>query len=298
MKKYTKITALVLAVLMLAGIMAGCGSSTTAATAAATAAAAGTEAAETESAATGKLAEIQARGKLIVATDATWAPFEYIGEAGEPAGCDMELAAYIAEQLGVELEVLNIAFDSIGAYLTSGEADLGLAAITATEERKETLAFSDPYIVSEQYIVVRADDDSVTYFEDLDGKTIGAHLGTTGDFLVDDSINVDGIIPNATEKQYKSLPDASLALINGELDAIVCDTVMAENLCASRDNAIKCFAVVFENGDVTTDPLCVAMNKGDDELVAKINEIIAPVIADGTYGEWLIEHTEISTNLD
>lgn len=275
MKKYTKIMALILVAVMMVAVLAGCGSKK----------------------ATSKLDAIKKNGKLIVATDATWAPFEYIGADGAAAGCDMELAQYIADALGVKLEIMNIAFDSIGPALINGEADLGLAAITATDERKETLDFSEPYIVSEQYIVVRADDDSVTVFEDLDGKTIGAHLGTTGDFLVADSID-DGTIANATEKQFKSLPDASLALINGDLDAIVCDTVMAENLCASRDGAIKCFAVVFASGDVTTDPLCVAMNKGDAELVAKINEIIKPVIEDGTYGEWLLKHTEISTNLD
>ena len=289
-----KTLALVLAVLMALCVLAACGSEETAAASTSTeAASASTEA---ENTATGKLAEIQNRGKLIVATDATWAPFEYIGENGNPSGSDMELAAYIAEQLGVELEIKNIAFDSIGAYLQSGEADLGLAAITATEERKETLDFSDPYIVAEQYIVVRADDDSVTYFTDLDGKTIGAHLGTTGDFLVADSI-ADGTIGNATENQYKSLPDASLALVNGDLDAIVCDTVMAENLCTARGGAIKCFPVAYTDHEADIEPLCVAMAKGDAELVAKINEIIKPVVEDGTYESWVVTHTEISTNL-
>ena len=93
----------------------------------------------------GKLAEIQEKGKIVVCTDAAWAPFEYIGEGGEPTGIDIEIAQAIADELGVELEVSNIAFDTIPATLTSGDADLGLACTTITEERKEEMAFSDPY---------------------------------------------------------------------------------------------------------------------------------------------------------
>ena len=75
----------------------------------------------------GKLAEIQEKGKIVVCTDAAWAPFEYIGEGGEPTGIDIEIAQAIADELGVELEVSNISFDTIPATLTSGSADLGLA---------------------------------------------------------------------------------------------------------------------------------------------------------------------------
>ena len=90
----------------------------------------------------GKLAEIQAKGKLTICTDAAWAPFEYIGADGKEAGADIELAKYIAEKLGVELEIINVAFDSISTYLMNDDADMSLSAMTITEERKKNIAFT------------------------------------------------------------------------------------------------------------------------------------------------------------
>lgn len=246
-----------------------------------------------------KLEKIKKDGKIVMATDAAWAPFEYIGENGDPTGSDIEIAKYIADQLGVELEIINVAFDSLPTYIANDEADIILAAMTVTEERKESLAFSDSYTKAEQYIVVVAGDKSVTTVEDLAGKTIGAHLGTTGDLLISDEIN-GGVLADtgASIKQYKALPDASLELLNGELQAIVCDTLMAKNLCVSNGNKLECFPLVYKDGTTTDEEYAIGMKKGDDEFVAKINEIIAPIVADGTVDNWIVEHTELSSNID
>ena len=165
-----------------------------------------------------------------------WAPFEYIGADGKPTGSDIELAQYIADQLGVKLNVINVAFDSISTYLMNDEADLSLSAMTITEERKETLDFSVPYTVAQQYIIVLEDNENVKTIEDLAGVCIGVHLGTTGDFLVSDECMM-GVLANtgAAAMQYKFLTDAALALKNGELGAIVCDTALAENLVAVNE---------------------------------------------------------------
>lgn len=90
------------------------------------------------------LDRVMEKGKLVVATDAAWAPFEYM-EGENVVGADMEIAADIAESLGVELEIINVAFDSLSMYLDNGEADLAIAAITVTEERSEMMEFSEPY---------------------------------------------------------------------------------------------------------------------------------------------------------
>ena len=103
----------------------------------------------TAAVAEGKLEEIQAKGYLTVCTDAAWAPFEYIGANGDVTGADIELAKYIAQQLDVELNIINVAFDSISTYLINDEADLSLSAMTITEERKETLDFSVPYTTAQ-----------------------------------------------------------------------------------------------------------------------------------------------------
>ena len=246
----------------------------------------------------GKLAEIQAKGKMTICTDAAWAPFEYIGANGEVAGADIELAKYIAEQLGGELEIINVAFDSISTYLINNDADLSLSAMTITEERKETLDFSIPYTTAQQYIIVLEDNDKVAVMEDLAGMNIGVHLGTTGDFLVSDEVMM-GCLANtgANVAQYKFLTDAALALKNGELGAIVCDTMLAENLVAVN-GGMKCFPVSYKDGPAELEELGIAMKKGDAEFVAKINEIITPVVEDGTMDKWLVEHSELASALN
>ena len=249
---------------------------------------------------TGKLAEVLAAGKLVVATDAAWAPFEYIGAEGEVTGSDIEIAKYIAEQLGVELEIINVAFDTISTYLDNDEADLSVTAMTITEERKETIAFSIPYTVAQQYIIVNDDNEVVKTIEDLAGQAIGVHLGTTGDFLVSDEIMLDtGVLCNtgASVQQYKFLTDAALALKNGELGAIVCDTLLAENICAVNEG-LKCFALTYADGTANIEELGIAMKLGEDEFVAKINEIITPIIEDGTVDAWIVEHTELASALN
>ena len=248
----------------------------------------------------GKLEDIQAKGKIVLGTDAVWAPFEYIGANGDPTGADVEIAKYIAEQLGVELEVLNVSFETLTTYLVNDEVDIVLAAMTITEERAETVDFSDPYTVAAQYIVVPEDDDTTTYMEDLAGKTIGVHLGTTGDFIASDEVNLpEGVLygTGASVQQYKSLPDATLAMKNGELGAIICDTLMAENLVATNEG-IKCFELVYADGTKTTEEYGIAMKKGDADFVAKINEIIAPIVEDGTIDSWIVEHTELASQID
>ncbi len=246
----------------------------------------------------GMLAKIEEAGKLVICTDPAWAPFEYIGADGAAAGSDIELAKYIAEKLGVELEILNVAFDAFPNYLVSGEADLSLSAITITAERQETLDFSVPYTTAQQYIIVKEDNETVKVLDDLAGQAIGVHLGTTGDFLVSDECMM-GVLANtgAEARQYKFLTDAALALKNGELGAIVCDTMLAENLAAVNEG-LKCFPLAFKEGEVEIEQLAIAMNKGDAEFVAKINEIITPVIEDGTYDKWLVEHSELASALN
>ena len=245
-----------------------------------------------------KLQDVLDAGKLVVATDAAWAPFEYIGANGEVTGADIEMAKYIAEKLGVELEIINVAFDSISTYLMNDEADMSLSAMTITEERKETIAFSVPYTVAQQYIIVPEDNEAVKTIEDLAGMGIGVHLGTTGDFLVSD-VCMTGVLAGtgASAQQYRFLTDAALSLKNGELGAIVCDTALAENLVAVN-GGMKCFPLTFKDGSATIEELGIAMKKGEDALVAKVNEIITPAIEEGLFDEWMVKHTELASALN
>ncbi|MBR1408089.1 MAG: transporter substrate-binding domain-containing protein [Clostridia bacterium] len=248
----------------------------------------------------GKLDSIQAAGKLVMGTDAAWPPFEYIGANGDPAGSDIEIGAYIAAQLGVELEVKNIAFDSLSTALMSDEIDVAIAAMTITEERKDAVDFSVPYTNAQQYIIVNDDNDTVKVLDDLAGQAIGVHLGTTGDFLVSDAIMLDsGVLYNsgASVQQYKFLTDACLALKNGELSAIVCDTLLAKNLVAVNDG-LKCFELAYADGSSTIEEYGIAMKKGDEAFVAKVNELLQTIIDDGSVDKWILEHTEKAAEIN
>ena len=243
----------------------------------------------------GKLAAIQEAGKIVVCTDAAWAPFEYIGEGGEPTGIDIEIAQAIADELGVELEVSNISFDTIPAALAAGDADLALACITITDERKEEMAFTEPYTTVQQTMVVPKDSD-IKVMEDLGGKAVGTHLGTTGDFLMEKE-NTEGVLKdnNAENKQYKALPDAALAMKSGELQAIVCDSVLAEILVKANGDAFTSFPVAYADGhEADIENIGAAMAKGDDEFTAKVNEIVQGLADSGKIDEWYEFHSEQS----
>ncbi len=246
----------------------------------------------------GKLASVQENGKIVMCTDAAWAPFEYIGADGEVTGVDIDIANKIAEGLGVELEIVNVSFDSISTYLANDEADMAIACITVTDERKEQMDFSTPYTTVQQYMIVMADDDTST-MEGLAGKAVGTHLGTTGDFLMDDEIN-GGVLEGtgAENKQYKTLPDAALAMKSGELQAIVCDSVLAENIVKSNGDAFKCFPVKYDSGEeAEVENIAIAFNKGNEDLVAAVNEIIEPLIEDGTVEEFYVKQSEEASKL-
>ncbi|HIR27522.1 MAG TPA: transporter substrate-binding domain-containing protein [Candidatus Choladousia intestinigallinarum] len=237
------------------------------------------------------LERIQESGKLVMATDAAWPPFEFM-EGEDVVGVDVAIAQDIADGLGVELEVINVAFDSLSMYLENQEADIAIAAITVTEDRQEVMEFSEPYTDTYQYIVVKEDDDSVETIEDLAGYIIGVHLGTTGDFLASDEVNM-GVLAGtgASVQQYKDLTVAALGLNAGDVQAIVCDKLLAENLCEVNEG-LKCFEAVYEDGSSTNEQYAIAANKGETELIEAINEIVQPLKEDGTIDQYILDYTE------
>ena len=237
------------------------------------------------------------RGKLIVATDAAWPPFEYM-EGENVVGVDLDIAKDIADGLGVELEIINVSFDSLSMYLENGEADLALAAITVTEDRADAMEFSEPYCESSQYIVVKDDNDDVKSIDDLAGYTVGVHLGTTGDFLISDEVNM-GVLAGsgASVQQYKDLTIAAMGLNAGDVQAVVCDKQLAENLCTVNDG-LKCFEAVYADGSSTQEEYAAAAAKGETDLIAKVNKIIVPLKEDGTIDQYIVEESAKSSALN
>lgn len=276
-KNLKKVMALTLGMAMMAATLAGCGSS----------------------ADKGKTVDdIKKAGKLVMATDAAWAPFEYIDASDEPVGSDIDLAQAIADAWGVELEIINVAFDTLPQYLENGKADMVIAAMTITEERKEQMAFSDPYTISAQYIITAEDDDSIETIEDLAGKKTAVHLGTTGDFLVSDEISGGCLKDTGAEVvQYKNLAEGCLALQKGDVDAVVLDILPAQNYCAVNDG-LKCFEAVYEDGSSTKEEYGIAVKKANAELVTAINEVIKPMVENGEIEASIEKHKELASLLE
>ncbi len=153
-------------------------------------------------------------GKLVMATNAAFPPYEYV-EGNEIVGIDAEIAKLIADDLGKELVIEDMAFDSIIAAVQSGKADIAMAGMTVTEDRKQNINFSDPYTEAAQVIVVK-NDSTVATPDDLAGKTIGVQIGTTGDIYAED-------IENATIERYSKYFEAINALSQGKIDAVIVD---------------------------------------------------------------------------
>ena len=130
-------------------------------------------------AATDQVEAIKKAGKIQMTTNAEFEPFEY-KDGDEIVGIDIDLSQAIADKLGVKLEVSDIAFDSLIPSMNAGKADFIAAGMTATEDRKKNVDFSDPYFNASQAIIVAKDSDIKTR-EDLNGKTVGVQQGTTGD---------------------------------------------------------------------------------------------------------------------
>ena len=215
-----------------------------------------------------------------VATDATWPPFEYVDtDTSEIVGFDIDLFNAIADKAGIDVEFVNVEWDPLLAGVAQGTYDAAISSVTIKEERKDKMDFSDPYYVAGQIIVSKTDTD-ITGAAGLVGKTVGVQSGTTGD---DEVSAMEGV----TVTGYDEIGMAFVALLNGQIDAVVCDTPVASGYVSKYDT-LKTVGEVL-----TTEEYGIAMPKGSDELMAKINKALAEVEADGVIEDlvdkWLVD---------
>ena len=270
MKK--RVIALTMAALMAASLTA-CGGSakeTTAAAAADTTAAAKEESTAAES--TAAESKEAAGGKLVMATNAEFPPYEF-HDGDKIVGIDAEIAQAIADELGMELEIEDIAFDSIIPEIVSGKADMALAGMTVTEDRKASVDFSDTYATASQMIIVK-EDSEIAGPDDLKGVTVGVQLGTTGDIYVSD-LEADG---TTVERYYKGF-EAVQALSQGKIDAVVIDGEPAKTF-VSETEGLKILDEAF-----TVEEYAIAVKKGNTELLDKVNGALETLKDNGTLDE-------------
>lgn len=213
----------------------------------------------------------QGSGKVVVATDATWPPMEYVNQDKEIVGYDIDLMTAIAERGGFEVEFKNVAWDGIFAGLAAGEYDAIISSVTITEERQEKYDFSDPYINAGQIVVTRKDSE-ITGPDTLAGYVVGAQISTTGAFAIQE---MDGV----ELKEYDEVGLAFEDLVAGRIDAVVCDTPVAADFALQRETYRDALKIVGE--PFTDEYYGILVQKGNSDLLEKINEGLDAVQAEG-----------------
>ena len=270
-----KLIALVLALVMALSLVA-CASSKTE-TPATTAAAADdtTAAAAVDTTAAAATFTTVEEGKLIMATNAAFPPYEYI-EGNEIVGIDAEIAKAIAEKLGLELVIQDMEFDSIIESVKGGKADIGLAGLTVTDERKEAVNFTESYATGVQVIIV-AEGSAITTADDLFAEgashTIGVQRATTGDLYTTWDLEDAGL---ATIDRYSKGADAVQALKTGKVDCVVIDNEPAKAFV----EAVEGLKIL--DTEYIQEQYAAAMNKDNTELFEAVNAALKALIEDGT----------------
>ena len=214
----------------------------------------------------------RSNGTLTMATNAEFPPYEF-HDGDKIVGIDAEIAQAIADELGMELEIEDIAFDSIIPEIVSGKADMALAGMTVTEDRKASVDFSDTYATASQMIIVK-EDSKIAGPDDLKGVTVGVQLGTTGDIYVSD-LEADG----TTVERYNKGFEAVQALSQGKIDAVVIDGEPAKTF-VSESEGLKILDEAF-----TVEEYAIAVKKGNTELLDKVNGALETLKDNGTLDE-------------
>ena len=268
MKKISRRSFLAAAGLSVAALaLTACGGSSASTASSVASSAASSEAAST-SAAAGELTTVEA-GKLTMATNATFPPYEMTTDAGEFEGIDIETAQAIADKLGLELQIDDMDFDAALLSVQQGKADIVMAGVTVTDERKAVMAFSDSYATGIQSIIVPEGSD-IASPDDLADKKIGTQRGTTGYIYCTDDFGEDAVVA------YDSGLTAVQALNNGQVDAVVIDNAPAKEYVAANPG-LKVLETSYAEEDYA-----IGMNKDNTALVEAVNAALEELKADGT----------------
>lgn len=238
--------------------------------------------------------DIKKAGKLVVYTEAGFAPYEFIYN-NEIVGVDVEIMKEVAKKLGVKVEVSDVDFNTICASVKSGKADVGAAGISINDERKLSVDFSMPYSTTEQYIIVAENNDTIKTLEDLSGKKIGVQEGTTSDSAVNKLIS-DKVVTDTVVTGYKS-PAIAAASVPNKIDAVVTDKLTAE-LIVKNNSGLKTFKLVDKSGNpiAEIEEYGIAVAKGNSELLAVINEVIQELKNNGSIEKWVEDYSALANS--
>ena len=214
-----------------------------------------------------------AKDKLYVGTNAEFPPFEYL-ENGKVVGFDIDLVKAIGDKLNMDVVVKDMAFDGLIPALEANKIDIIIAGMTANDERKMAVNFSNPYYTANQVIILKDDNNSIKNFDDLKDKLVGVMLGFTGDVVVSEMKDVKS-------KKYNASYAAIMELQNNKIDAVVLDSETALNYVKNN----KGLKLAETSGE--PEEYAIAISKKNTELLNKINTALEELKKDGTYDSLL-----------
>ena len=207
---------------------------------------------------------------LVMATNAEFPPYEY-REGDSIVGIDVEIAQAIANDMGMELLIEDMAFDSVIAAVQTGKADMGIAGLTVDEDRLANVNFSNSYTTAAQVVIIK-ETSAVASPDDLVGKKIGVQLGTTG-------AQYAGDIEDSTVEQYNKGFEAVQALLQDKIDAVIIDREPAKVFVSQNEG------LIILDEEFTVEDYAIAISKSNTELLEKVNTSLASLKSSGKLQE-------------
>ena len=227
-------------------------------------------------------AKEKASDTLVFGTNAEFPPFEFVSSNGlidQYDGIDIAVAKQIGDDNGMAVKIENMEFDSLLIALQNGQIDAVIAGMTVTEERKEAVNFSTPYYVAKQVMIVKEGSD-IKKASDMADKKIVVIQGYTGETCVNDM--------GYEYEAFKKGTEAVMELVNGKCDVVVIDSATAAKYIGDNEGLV----IVEDDEAFASEEYTIAVAKGNDELLAKINASIEKMIADGTINNFSAKYAE------
>lgn len=218
------------------------------------------------------LSKIKSKGKLVVGLNAEFAPFEFhtmIDGKDTVAGFDLDLAKAVAKDMGVELEVKELAFDALLTALQNNQVDIVISGVSATEERRKSVDFSEPYYRGVQVLLTTKDNvGKFNSFTDLKGKKIGLQLSSLQDRLM------NTLLPDGNYTKIESMNTLFLSLKSNQIEGIVTTKIVSEMALAANPEFVIADKVQIDDSSLNSPGVGVAMRKNSPSLQAQVNSTV------------------------
>lgn len=230
-------------------------------------------------------AQPETEKSYVFAANCAWPPLEFVDENGDVVGFEIDLVNEIAKINNVAITIRNVAWEGIFAGLANGAYDAVASGVSVTEERKATMDFSTPIMIITQAILTPISTTSISNTASLNNKTVGVQLGTTGHIFLDD-FNASNDNFDVTIKAYDEVGFAIEDMLNGNLDAVVTDSVIASDYVLSNPNYASKLKVSGSASDLgDPEPIAIATLKGNTEVLDLVNNGLMQLEKNGKLDE-------------